>query len=284
MTLRSLDPDLLRAFLAVADSSSFARAAEATHRSPAAVSMQIRRLEDAVGARLFARDTRNTALTAEGETLLGYARRLVALQAEAFDAVRSRGLEGRVTIGAPDDYAGALLPRALRRFARLYPQVEIELVCRQTSALLPLVARGEVDLAFISRPEAALGVFIRHEPMVWAGSREGPLHELRPLPVALYEPGSTARRHALEALAAADISCRTAYESPSLAGLLAVVQAGLAIAALTRCSVPETLVVLGPAQGLPPIQPLEVAMLRSERRTPQADALAALAVEELAGA
>jgi DNA-binding transcriptional LysR family regulator len=281
MLLRSLDPDLLRAFVAVADSASFVRAANATSRSPAAVSMQIKRLEAAVGARLFDRDTRTTTLTPEGERLLGYARRLLALQAEALDAVREQALTGRVTIGAPDDYAAALLPQVLKRFARLYPQIEIAVVCSQSTVLLPLLARSEIDIAFVSRQEGISGTFVRFEPMVWVGLPEALLYKARPLPVALYEAGSAARKLSLEALARAQISYRATYESPSLLGLLSVVEAGLAVAALARCSVPTTLAVLGEMQALPTIAPLEIALVRSERPSAPADALARVAMEQL---
>ena len=123
------DVDLLRSFVAVVEAGSFTKAAASVHRSQAAVSMQIKRLETMLGTTLFARNTRNLALTRPGNTLLEYARRALALQEEAWSAIVRPEVTGRVVLGAPDDYVSSLLSPVLRRFATLYPRVEIEIVC-----------------------------------------------------------------------------------------------------------------------------------------------------------
>ncbi len=277
-----LDLDLLRTFVAAIDTLSFAKAAQAVHRSPAAVSMQIRKLEETLGHRLFERDTRNIRPTADAEILLGYARRLIRLHDEAVEAVRRPDIAGQVVVAAPDDYALSLLPGPLRRFGMLFPKVDVEVVCQQTTLLLPALDDGSIDLAFVSRTRGVTGDLIRVEPMVWVASPDADLAGRSPLPVALYEPHSLARVRAVQALERGGIPYRAAYSSPSLLGLLAMVEVGVAVAALARCWVPRGVAILDQRHGMPPIENLEVVLVRSAAsHRPACDALAQIIRDEL---
>lgn len=278
-----LDLDLLRTFVAAADTLSFAQAARVVHRSPAAVSMQIRKLEEALDRRLFERDTRNIRPTADAEILLGYARRLIRLHDEAVEAVRRPDIAGRVVVAAPDDYALSLLPGPLRRFGGLFPKVEVAVVCAQTTVMLPMLEDGSVDLAFVSRTRGVTGDLVRIEPMVWvARTADSDLIGRSPLPVALYEPHSPARVRPVAALERAGIAYRATHSSPSLLGLLAMVEAGLAVAALARCSVPPGVAILDQRHGLPPMENLEVLLTRSAgSHRPECDALADIIRDDL---
>lgn len=258
-----LDHTLLRTFVACIDVMSFTRAASAVHKSPATVSTQIARLEAEIGAALFIRDTRNLALTRAGEELEAYARRILRLHDEAVEAFRKPDIAGSITIGAPDDYIAHLMPPVLRRFGQLFPRVAIKIVCAQSTALVPQIDRGEIDLAIVTRSRGMKGQLLRQEPMVWIASRDRIALERHPLPVALFEPGSQARAVVLAALTKSDIRFQPAYESFSLSALLTVVEAGLAVAAVTRMSVPSAVVELTQADGLPVMERLNVALIRS---------------------
>jgi DNA-binding transcriptional LysR family regulator len=262
--MKKLDLDVLEMVVAVADAGSFARAAEAVHRSPSAVSMQIKALEDALGKPLFTRTTRAVVTTPDGRMLVDYGRQMLAMREEAWASLVRPEVRGRVTIGVPDDYASSLLPDVLRKFALAHPRVEIRVVGMPSSALIPLLKDNTLDLACITKTRGVKGEFIRFEPMVWAaasGNRR--IWKERPLPIAVFAPGSTARAHAIAALQRANIKYRMSYESPSLLGLISMVEAGLAIAPLARCSVPAHLVQLGENEGLPPLAELEVVLARS---------------------
>lgn len=275
----TLDLDWLRTFVAAVEGKSFTTAARRVHRSPAAVSMQIQKLEAVVGGPLFVRDTRNLALTATGDSLLTYARQALRLHDEAYARLRHPEVSGRVSIGAPDDYIASLLPPALRRFAAAFPAVEIELVCKPTTELVPMLAAGSLDLAFVTRTTGIDGAFVRLEPMDWVAAAGIDLLGRDPLPVALYEAGCGARLHTDLALERAGIVYRAAYSSPSLLGLMVVVEAGLAVAALARCSIPPTVRVL---EGtiLPAIDPLEIVLARSpSAHHPACDALSRIILE-----
>lgn len=281
--MKALDLDVLAMMVAVADTGNISRAAEVVHRSQSAVSMQIKTLETALGKPLFVRKPRSVTPTQDGEVLLMYARRMLALRDEAWAAVVRPDVTGRVVIGVPDDYASSLLPPILKKFSASYPKVEIQVVGLPSVALAPLVKDGTVDLACATRVKGLTGEFVRFEPMVWAASSDAPERwRERPLPIAVFLPGSVARENAIRSLERAKIPYRTSYESPSLMGLLSMVEAGLAIAPLAQCAVPERFSLLGQAQGLPEIDPLEMILARSSKsRRPPCDFLAEKIMAEL---
>ncbi|MFX1761739.1 LysR substrate-binding domain-containing protein [Paraburkholderia sp. A1RI-2L] len=287
--MKTLDFDVLAMVVAVADAGSFVRGAALVHRSQAALSMQIRALEDTLGKPLFTRAPRNVTPTPDGHTLIAYARRMLALRDEAWASLAHPEVTGRVSIGMPDDYASSLLPPVLRKFSANWPKVEIQVVGLPSSALAPLVKDNKIDLACVTGTRELAGEFIRFEPMVWAGppaqasaaiGRE--VWRERPLPIALFSAGSVARSNAIAALERENIAYRTSYESPSLMGLCSMVAAGLAVAPLARCAVPETFLTLGRQHGLPALPELEVVLARSARSNrPTCDFLAEQILAEL---
>ena len=308
--------DWLRAFVAVVDAGSLSGAAPLVHRSQSAVSMQIKKLESALGRPVLLRGPRHLEVTAAGVELLSYARRMLELQAETHAALFGPQLAGRVRLGVPDDYASTYLTPVLRSFSHRHQGVEIELTCEQSTALIPRVAKGELDLALVSRdkpqrgrllppgrpkakggpfggqrpPQAAQrgGHFLVQEPLVWVGDARFEAWRRDPLPIAVYESGSMARQATLSALAARRRAYRVVYHSSSLAGQLAAVESGLAVAVLTRCSVPANLQILQnlPAEfELPPLLSMDVAVLRSKgsQRSPAVDAMYEQMVQTLGG-
>lgn len=261
------DLDLLKSFVAVIEAGNLSAAAPVLGRSQSAVSMQMQRLEQMVGKALLMRSPRRVTLTADGERLLAYARRLLRLSDEAFASVATPGEAGTVRLGVPDDYAAFLLPPVLTRFAADHPLVAIELVCEPSVRLNRLIEMGQIDLAIVTRtPEQAFAV-LRDEPCVWVASQRQATWDKDPLPIALFEDGCAAHLNVVEALEAANRPFRRAYSSSSLFGLLAAVQAGLAIAGLARCSVPPSLEIIGEHEGLPPLRSLEICMLQNTAST-----------------
>jgi DNA-binding transcriptional LysR family regulator len=279
--------DWLRAFVAVVDAGSLSGAAPLVHRSQSAVSRQIKKLETARGRPVLLRGPRHLEVTPAGAELLSYARRVLDLQAEAHAALFGPQLAGRVRLGVPDDYASAYLTPVLRSFAHRYQGVEIELTCEQSTSLIPRLARGELDLALISQDKPQRGRFLFDEPLVWVGSPQFEVWRRDPLPIAVYEAASMARQATLAALATRRRGFHLVYHSPSLAGQLAAVESGLAVAVLTRCSVPAHLQILQnlPAEfELPPLDAMHVAVLRSKvsQRSRAVDAMYEQVVRTLA--
>ncbi|HXO68504.1 MAG TPA: LysR family transcriptional regulator, partial [Bradyrhizobium sp.] len=130
-----LDPDLLKAFVAVADQRSFTRAALMLNRTQSAVSMQIRRLEDRLGVALFSRTTVNVDLSAAGEGLLGYARRILLLNDEAVGSLRDHKVEGVVRLGVMEDYGSIVVPPLLARFVSGYPLIHVAMETGLTATM-----------------------------------------------------------------------------------------------------------------------------------------------------
>lgn len=186
----NLPTDVLRSFVAVADTGSFTQAASRVFRTQSAISQQIQRLETSVGQTLLLREGRNTRLTAEGESLLGYARRILKLHDEAVSAIAEPDMEGVVRFGIPDDYAARFLPPILTSFAASYPRVKLELLCEPSTQLVPAIENGSLDVAIISwRQGMPQPEVVRREHGAWATSKDHLVHEDTVLPVALFEPG-----------------------------------------------------------------------------------------------
>jgi DNA-binding transcriptional LysR family regulator len=275
MPSSDLQLDWLRAFVAAVDAGSLTAAGRQLHRSQSALSMQIAKLEQAVGRPVLVRTPRRLDLTPAGQELLEQARRLVSLHDETVQAMRREAILGRLSVGVPEDYAVPYLAPVLRDFAQRHAGVELTLVCQQSTALVPRVLKGEVDIAVVTRDRAGRGRPLFDEPLVWAAAPRFMAWRATPVPIAIYEAGSSARSAALSALRAQRKPFRVVCESASPAGMLAAVEAGLAVALFTRCSVPPGFEILGRRQGMPALPSLPVVLLRSRASagTPAADAM-----------
>lgn len=261
--------DWLRTFVAVVDTGSITAAARQVSRSQSAVSMQLKKLEDSVGRLLLNRGPRHLSLTPAGFDLLAYARQLVELHGQAQVAMRGRTISGKVSFGVPDDYVSIYLAPVLRAFVGRFSEIEISLVCEPSSSLLPRIDRGDLDLALVTRDTAARGepdrgAFLFYEQLVWAASDQHEAWRRNPLPLAMHELGSRFRTEVLASITAQGRDYRVAYGSPNMTGQLAMVEAGLAVAVATRCSVPSHLKLLDTRHGLPELPRIEVALVRSK--------------------
>ncbi len=284
MRVPTLDLSLLRTLVAVADAGSVTAAARRLAYTQSTVSMQLSRLEAALGVALHERQGRRIRFTAEGERLLGHARRLLALNDEALADMRARRVTGELNLGIPEDYA-PLLTAVFSWFHQLYPDVGLQVTCGTSTDLVERVRADELDLALVTRQRRSPGgEVIRREPLAWAVGleRQPPLSD--PLPLALYSPGADLFREVAEdALAAAGRTWRVAYTSQSMAGLAPVVQAGLAIVVVTRSMLGPQLRALDESSGLPALPAVELALHRAARRpTEPARRLAELIREALA--
>jgi DNA-binding transcriptional LysR family regulator len=255
-----LDHDLLRAFVAVAERGGFTRAAAMLGRTQSAVSMQMQRLEAQSGRRLLDRRGRRVELTAEGERLLGYARRILQLQDEVLLALATSGVSGVVRVGSIDDYATRVLPPILAAFAERYPAVQVELHTGLTAHLLERLG-ADYDLVLAMHPVGTnRGLVLRRDRPIWATSADADVHSANPLPLALYPNGCLFRRWATQALDACGRAWRCAYMSPSLGAVEAAVAAGLAVSVFKKTTLSPALRVLGPREGFPHLPEVEITL------------------------
>jgi DNA-binding transcriptional LysR family regulator len=274
-----IDSELLRSFVAIADLGGFTRAAEAVNRTQSAISMQMKRLEeDVVQRSLFERDGRQVRLTAEGQVLLGYARRILKLHGEALNTLREPHMVGSVRIGTPDDYVMRFLPGILSRFAQSYPLVQVEVHCESSAQLLQ---RQDLDLSIVTRkPGDEIGQLLRRESFVWAEAIGFNPSGQSPIPLAMFNTDCFCRIWACNALETVGRDYRVAYTSPSLSAIMAVVGAGLAVTAQLSSLITPDLRILGAAEGLPELPSCSIVLLRNPRNhSPVTETLAEHIVE-----
>jgi DNA-binding transcriptional LysR family regulator len=296
MSQTNVDVAALRSFVTGMDLGSFAKAADRVGRSTSAVSAQIRKLEEQVGAPLFRKVGRGLGLTDAGEVMLRYARRLVELNDEAIAASRGTDLEGWVRLGLQEDFGESLLPGVLAQFARAHPKVRIEARVARNADLTERLDAGELDLALVwddvslsihARRAAGASVEVAKPPLAWIGSDAllwAP-ESGEPLPLVLFDGACMLCSLATDALDRAGIAWRIALTSPSLAGLWAAAAAGLGLTVRTPYGVPSTVRMLDPNDyGLPALPSLGLSLLRaSSAATPPVDQLAAIVVEAVRG-
>ena len=258
---QSMDIDLLRSFVAIAETGVLGLAAARVGRSQSALSMQMQKLEAIVEQPLLYRTGRGVTLTAAGKRLLVRAVELLRKHDEALAELRGKQLSGLLRFSCPDDYAVVFLPYLLQRFASLYPAVQLEVSCAPTPRLRELLARHAVDLALVSVTGDPEGVdVIRHEPLVWVAQRGGAAASMDPLPLALGAPDALDHLLPKQALDAAGRAYRLAYASSSLSGLIGMARSGQAVIVLTRTAVPDDLEILTPDQGLPELPSVGVTL------------------------
>lgn len=233
VTIPLLDNDILRSFVAISECGTFTGAAKLVHRTPSALSMQIKQLERILGKSLFIREPRQVRLTSDGEALLEYSRRLLRLNEEAVRYFLSPTLEGKIGIGTSDDVGTRILPKVLAEFARAYPAVAINVVVGSSKQNLARLDTGELDMALVTVAEDVQnirGEVVHEEPLVWAGWETSSAFSRTPLPVAVAHEGCAWRRMALRALDKAGKSYRIAYTCENCSGQEAAMAADLAIA------------------------------------------------------
>lgn len=235
---RNLDLTALRSFVTVADSGGVTRAALQLNLTQSAVSMQLKRLEESMGQPLIDRSARTIGLTAQGEQLLGYARKLLELNDEAWGRMTNQAFEGELTLGVPQDIMYPTIPRVLRQFSQEYPRVKVMLFSDLTVDLRHRFARNEIDVILTTEGDVGPGgEMLLRQPLVWVGAQGGQAWRSRPLRF-----GSTARcifrRPAIEALDRAGIPWEMAVDSVSCSAVEVSVIADLAIFTQLATSVP----------------------------------------------
>ncbi len=281
----ALDADLLRAFVLIAEGRSFTEAAEMVGRTQSAVSMQIKRLEEALGQTVLRRGKGgDVELTPHGEFLLARARQILSLNDEVVAMFRAPALAGTVRLGTPDDYEFGYLPPILKLFADTHPAVQVDVLCAPSNELIGRLKDGELDLTLTSeghQPRHWPTVQLWRGPLVWVTSSRHAPHRIDPLPLALAQVGTNASRNcdwaraAMTALDRAGRRYRLAYSSGSQVGTHAPVLAGLAVTVSTLSWLPDGLRPLRADEGLPPLPEFGILLLKGRRpRQPMTDALA----------
>lgn len=264
MNMPLLDNDVLRTFVAISECGTFTEAAKVVHRTPSALSMQIKQLEQNLGKSLFVREPRQVTLTTEGEILLDYSRRLLRLNQEAVQHFIAPTLEGKVGIGTSDDVGTRILPEVLAQFARSYPAVLVDVVVGSSKQNLARLDSGELDMVLVTVANAGRenrGEVVHDEPLVWAGREGSSAHLRTPLPIALAHEGCAWRQMTLGALDRAGKPYRIAYTCEHCSGQEAAMVADLAVAPFPKSLVKPPLKQIV-SDDLPEIGSYQLALVR----------------------
>lgn len=275
MGYRALDPTLLQAFVAVAEHRSFSRAAVALNRTQSTISAQIKRLEEQARVRLVDRSTTYVALSPAGESMIGYARRILTLGEEALLQLQAHELRGNVRIGVMDDYGAAVLPSILKSFAISHPNIDIHMETGLTSSMVNRIGTDFDLVIAMHAPTENRGVLLCRERATWAGAAWFDVHGVRPLPLALYPSGCLFRKSALDALDHCGVAWRLAYVSHSLAAVEAIANEGLAITVVKASLLSSKLRAFDVDSGLPKLPCFEIRLHVADATSTAAKLLAA---------
>jgi len=256
-----LELDLLNTLVAIADLGGFAKAGARVGRTQSAVSLQMQRLEELAGQALFARSGRSQTLTEAGQTLVYYARRMLALSDEAVGVLGNASLAGTVRLGTSQDMAEGWLPPVLGAFAKQFPAVRLECHVDRSAALVQAAREGQLDVALTLHHGQHAGAEVLGElPLVWIGPGKGMPPTEGPLPLVMLNAPCEFRDRSLQALDQAGIPWRIVFSSLSVSALWAAIRAGLGVTVRTRVGLPPDLRVLARSKRFPGLPRTQVAL------------------------
>lgn len=241
---RNLDLTALRSFVTVAETGGVTKAAGVLNLTQSAVSMQLKRLEESLGLELLDRTGRGIALTASGAQLLGYGKRMLALNDEAYGRLTAEDFEGEIVFGAPHDIIYPYVPIILRQFAAEFPRMQVRLISAPSRELIGMFGRGECDAIVTTEDEPGPGgeVLVRRK-LQWIGAKAGAAWRQDPLPIAFCTK-CIFRPKILGLLDRSEVNWRMVVESDLDNAVEAAISADLGITAMIQGQLPpETAVI-----------------------------------------
>lgn len=264
------DLDLLRSFVSVVEAGGFTRAGERVNRTQSTVSQQIKRLEDDFGRPLLNRIGKQVTPNEDGERLLSYARRILALAEEARDVLGRPETEGAVRLGIPEDFAAYRLTKLLAGFARSRPGLRLDVRADQSVYLRRDLERGDLDLALLKRDAGDKGgIAVWPERVHWVTSQADPVDaKAKSVPLIFFPSGCLYRTRAIHAIETTGRAWHMAYTSSSLSGIQAAVAAGLGLSILPEIAIQPEHRLLTEKDGFAPIDKTEVALVAAPNATP----------------
>ena len=260
-----LELDLMKTLVAIAETGNFSAASERVFRTPSAVSMQVKKIEDIIGRPVFHRDSRSVSLTSDGVLLLEHARRVIALNNDMISKFITPNISGEIRIGAGDDFAERLLPGMLRQFNQSHPSIVVEVAMENTNELIEKVRSGDLDLAIIvcdaGYENDHLAEPLATEKLVWAARKGGVAAEQTPLPISVWEEGCSWRKAAITALDKIGRDYRIAFRSAYIGGQKTAVLSDLAVAPLPVSSLGGDIVEAPVSKELPELSEYALGLL-----------------------
>ena len=260
-----LDMDNLKTFLAIAESGSFTAASREVFKTQSAVSMQMKRLEETIGKKLFYKEGRINRLTRDGDILLNFARRIIRLNNEAFLTITQPEISGLVRLGIGDDYAERYLPEILARFSYSNPCVEVSIICDDSDYVAQRLHKGDLDLAIGTGPGfREHGELLKRERLVWATSSTHSAQLQDVLPLAICAEDCCWSNQAIRTLKQMGRQYRIAYQARNHAVIASTVIAGLAVTAIAESGLRPGMRTLGPDEGFGELGTSDILLLKPQ--------------------
>lgn len=262
----NIDTVSLQIFSAVAETGSFTKAGERVGRTQSAISQQIAKLEALFGKTLFIRD-KTLTLTHDGDILLAYARKLLQIQQELFEHFKEPELAGEIKFGMPEDFASVYLSDVLSEFSQIHPRVFLNVECDLTLNLFDRFKKKYFDMVLVkmSKPQDfPFGVNVYTEELEWVAAKKFTMQKKNPIPLILSPQPCVYRASAIEALEKKGMKWRLVFSSPSYAGTIAAVKAGLGVTVLPRTMIPESLSAY-PRRQLPHLKNTHITLLKHDK-------------------
>ena len=260
--------DLLRTFVTVIDLGAFTKAGDALGRTQPAISLQIRRLEELVGAPIIKQVGRALLLTGEGEILLSYAREILRLNDEAGSYFNRSKIAGVLRVGLPNDYAVAFLQGVITEYTRQHSDISLELHCGWSAEILDRLRGDELDVAvaMVNNEHAQYLSRSWIERPIWAAAESTTFDPLLGIPLAAHPEGCAYRARMIQALDTAHIRWRVAYTGSGISGLQNAVVNGLGVSALTQYTMLPGMRALDEKDGFPPLAEIRVGLFYKHPR------------------
>ena len=266
MSMRNLSTDWLRSLVTVSEVSGFTQAGQILGRTQPAISLQIKKLEELVGAQLFVRGGPKLELTPTGERLLEYARQILALNDQALAELSAPVISGRIRFGIPSEFATILLPKVLGRFSHSYPAVTLEIHCDLSRNLLAEQPNPyDLVLALYYSPESGESSFIGSDELVWVTSASHDTHRQPTLPLIVAPTPCLYRARAISALKDVGRSWRISYTNTDISGIQTAIEEGLGVTVLAQKTVPDSLRILPPSGRFPRLGKVGIHLVSREK-------------------
>jgi len=266
-----LELDLLKTLVAITETGNFSGAAEAVHRTPSAVSMQVKRIEEILGRPVFKRDSRSVELTNDGVFLVEHARRVLALNREVMARFIAPEVSGEVRLGMSDDISDRYLTNILRDYDMNHPGIRLDIMVDNSERLVKSVESGGLDIVLVNDhvkvKHTSGGEVLARDQLVWAGLKGGIAGEKNPIPICVWEEGCFWRAEALKSIEATGRDFRIVFQSSHITGQKAAILSDLVIAPMPRSSLNGAIVEVGEQYGLPPMEPSDVVLQLSKKKT-----------------
>ncbi len=282
--MKNLPTELLRTFATIAELGGFTPAGEVLGRSQPAISLQLKRLETLVGQPLVRRGSGPLQLTASGDSLLGYARQILALNDMALAQLSESGVAGKIRFGIPSEFASSLMPKILSQFSKAYPNVNLEITCALSRQLLAdqPSQRYDLILALHDDPRDTLNELVMVDELLWVGGANSLLQPDRALPLVLAPEGCIYRKRGLTKLRQLGRQWQISYTNPDVSGIQTAIEQGLGITVLAKSTVPPSLYPLA-AGALPELGQIGISLIKPDGSSPAVERLSEFVRSSLQG-